>query len=102
MDRPRLYVDFNEMLEPDLVLLAKTDTKIDSSGAVIELHEGKLVYVYTDDTDEHDRPDNLIADGVAVLNTAKGWGSAARWCCRIDQRGIRHESDERSATAAES
>lgn len=32
MDRPRLYVDFNEMVEPDLVLLAQEDGKVDSSG----------------------------------------------------------------------
>lgn len=27
MTKPMLYVDFNEMLEPDLVLLSTSDTK---------------------------------------------------------------------------
>jgi len=50
MDRPRIYVDFNELLEPDLVLLSKTDVRADSSGAEVALVEGLRVYVYEDDT----------------------------------------------------
>jgi hypothetical protein len=48
MDRPRLYVDFNEMADTDLVLLSKGDTKVDSSGQTVHLEEGMLVHVYMD------------------------------------------------------
>ena len=95
MDRPRIYVDFHEMVEADLVLLSKTDTKKDSSGAMVQLHEGLRVYVYMDDADEHGNPDNLIADGVVERNTSPYW-TYVPWCCRIDEKGIRHESDERA------
>ncbi len=50
--------------------------------------------VYMDDADEHGRPDNLIADGVALPNRYGGWTSATKWILKIDHRGIRHESDE--------
>ena len=43
MKEPRLYVDFNEMLAPDLVLLSKEDTKVDSHGHVVHLREGLKV-----------------------------------------------------------
>ena len=41
MDRPRIYVDFNEMLEADLVLLSKEDTKRDSAWQIVILDEGE-------------------------------------------------------------
>jgi hypothetical protein len=93
MDRARIYADFNEMIERDLVLLSKTDDKQDSSGALVTLREGMRVYVYSDDMDENGRTDNLIAEGVVERNTRSDWSSAARWCCRIDGAGIHHESD---------
>lgn len=93
MDRPRIYVDFNEMPQRDLVLLSQQDSKPDSEGNLIHFHEGMKVYVYMTDLDENGRPDNLIADGVAERNTRKDWTRAATWCCRIDSAGIRNESD---------
>jgi len=59
MDRPRIYVDFNELLEPDLVLLSKTDVRAELVWGGGCLVEGLRVYVYEDDTDEHGRPDNV-------------------------------------------
>lgn len=93
MDKPRIYVDFHEMVEPDLVLLSKADTKQDSSGATVQLYEGLHVSVYMDDADGNGKPDNLIADGVVERNTSEYW-KYVPWCCRIDAKGIRHESDE--------
>lgn len=93
MDQPRLQVDFNEMIERDLVLLSQTDIKRDSAGGEVRLREGLIVHVYQEDTDEKGNPDNLIADGVVGRSHGSGWGALARWCCRIDAGGIRHESD---------
>lgn len=90
MDRPRIYVDFNEVVEPDLVLLSQTDEEVDSAGSSIRLHEGLCVYVYTDDPYEQGRPGALIADGVVERSPGVGWTAAAKWCCRIDSQGIRH------------
>ena len=93
MDRPRIYVDFNEMLDSDLVLLAKTDEVTDSSGETIQLREGLRVFIYSEDVDHDGKSDNLIAQGIVEPNIRRDWSAAAKWCCRIDNHGIRHESD---------
>jgi hypothetical protein len=93
VDRPLLYVDFNEMLDKNLVLLSRLDITSDLSGNDVALREGLAVDVYTDDVDANGRRDNLVASGVVEENRSTGWGAHVKWCCRIDSRGIRHQSD---------
>jgi hypothetical protein len=84
LDRPRLLVDFNEMVEQDVVLLSRDDQRQDSSGNTVALTEGLRVYLYMPDSDETGAPTNLVATGVAELNRAADWSAPVRWCCRID------------------
>lgn len=91
--KPMLYVDFNELLEPDLVLLSATDTKIASNGEVVSMHSGLEVAIYMGDADEHGNPDNLMATGVVEANQDTGWSAHVKWCCRIDTKGTRHQSE---------
>lgn len=93
MDRPRIYVDFNEMVEDDLVLLSKDDTKYDCEGNEIQLFAGKIVDIYMNDIDAQGYTDNLIASGTVELNYSKLF-SVCKWNCRIDSNGIQHESEE--------
>lgn len=93
MRKPRLYVDFNEMLEPDLVLLSAEDAKRDATGELVQLREAMEIDIYMDDVNERGEPDNLVASGRVERNQSSGWGSSVRWCCRIDEHGIRHQSD---------
>ena len=94
MDKPMLYVDFNEMVEPNLVLLSAQDTKNDSFGKSVSLREGLKVIVYMEDTDESGNVDNLVASGVVEKNElTTGWANHVKWCCRIDGGGIRHQSE---------
>ena len=53
MDKPRVYVDLNEMVTDGIVLLSKDDTKADSMGNIITFYEGMPVSLYSDD--ESDR-----------------------------------------------
>jgi hypothetical protein len=85
LDKPRLVVDFNEMVADDLVLLARDDEKRDSSGAMISLSEGMRVHLYMDDADENGDPGFLLATGIVERNTSEGWSAGPRWCCRIDR-----------------
>lgn len=85
LDRPRLPVDFNEMVEEDLVLLARDDKKRDSAGAVISFSEGMRVHLYMEDADEGGAPRLLLATGTVEKNTSDGWSAGVRWCCRIDR-----------------
>lgn len=93
MGRPFLYVDFNEMLEADLVLLSATDTKPDVNGIEVVLNEGLEIDVCMDDSDASGRADNLVARGVVERNRVAGWGAHVKWCCRIDASGIKHQSE---------
>ena len=94
MKEARIYVDFNEMLEDNLVLLSQTDIKKDSEGNEIKLYEGLKVKIYEDDLNDLDEEDNLIAEGVVELNNStESWAKAAKWNCRINEYGIYKESD---------
>lgn len=88
-----MYVDFNEMLAPNLVLLSATDSKVAATGEQISLRAGLQVAIYMDDFDEEGSRDDLVAFGVVEANTSAGWAEHVRWCCRIDDQGIRHRSD---------
>ena len=94
MDKPRIPVDFNE-LAGNIVLLSQGDTKTDAEGNLISFHEGMAIRVY-EENEENGEPDNLIADGIAILNPLikehPAWAHV-KWCCRIDTNGIRYESE---------
>lgn len=90
--KPRIYVDFNEMIDSDLVLLSQKDTKLNSDGVEIELTEGLKIDIYMDDEQMNGLKDNLIASGIIERNRS-GLFEIAKWCCRIDENGIQHESD---------
>lgn len=99
LDKPRLYVDFNEMLEPGLYLLSKTDTRLDSDGNTIALTNGMNISIYSDDLNDRGERDYLIAEAVVERNTTSlGWGTNVKWCCRVDRDGIKHESDLRGSS----
>ena len=93
MNRLRLYVDFNELIEPNLVALSRDDTKVAVTGEKVLLREGLAIEVYSDDVSDKGEPDNLIASGHVERNSKSGWANYIKWCCRIDNEGIRHESD---------
>jgi hypothetical protein len=92
MKRPQFYVDFNELIEKDLVALSASDEKLSATGEKILLRDGLSIDVYSDDLNDKGEPDNLIASGIVERNSTLGWAKEIKWCCRIDARGIRHES----------
>ena len=96
--KPRICVDFNEMVGSDEVLLSRTDSKVDSHGNVIAFFEGQVVAVYSVDQDELGNSDNLIADGMVARNTSSAaWSASVPWVLKIDHRGIRHQSEDPDA-----
>ena len=88
-----LYVDFNEMLEHDLVLLSKDDLKKADNGETVLLHEGAQVTVYMDDENDDGHADRLVATGTVERNPGNSFSPNVKWCCRIDKHGIRHQSE---------
>ena len=101
MDKARIYVDFNEMVEDDIVLLSKEDTQIDSQGNIITFYEGMPVSIYDGDADDNGEVDHLIAEGYAIkydLSNYPGWRHV-KWCCRINLDSMMHESDLKKKAA---
>ena len=94
MKKARIYVDFNEMLEEDLVPLSSMDIMEDSKGNSIVLKEGLRVNIYSDDFSGCNQKDNLIADGIVELNNYAGNSNNVKWNCRINKAGIYNESQE--------
>ena len=85
LDKPRICVDFNEMIGDNMILLSKEDTKTDSSGNIVSFSEGMPIGIYSDDNlDENDQIDCIIADGIAV-RTPPEWKcySHVKWCCKV-------------------
>jgi hypothetical protein len=95
---PIFYVDFNEMVDTETVLLSASDFKRDALGRIVSLREGMFVSVYMDDRNEHGVIDNLVAKGVVVRNLRTDWSAPVKWCCRIDADGIRAESEVNKPT----
>ena len=84
---PRIRVDFNELIGPDLVLLAKSDLVKCEDGGELLLQPGLPVIAfehneYADSTTEY-----LYAQGFAERNdpAVNGeWTRNAKWCCRFN------------------
>lgn len=93
MKDARIYVDFNEMLEDDLVILSDNDFVEDSKGNIIKLKPGLKVKLYSNDFSACNEVDNLIADGVVELNSNRISGT--KWNCRINRSGVYNESQKR-------
>lgn len=97
-NRVIFQVDFNEMPDTDLVLLSTTDQRLDASGEPITLRAGMEVTVFMEDESDDGEPDRLQAHGKIERNEGKHghghpeWARHVKWCCRIDQHGIRHAS----------
>ena len=95
MDKARVYVDLNEMVADDIVLLSKDDTKTDSMGGKITFYEGLPVSLYSDDASNSGETDNLIFEGIAVKYDLKSYPEwqHVKWCVRIDWNSLMYESD---------
>ena len=82
LDKPRIWVDFNESCADDLYFLSQVDIIRDSNGNEIELTENMEISFFDFDLDENDNPDNLLADGIAILNN-RGKYSNVKWLVKI-------------------
>lgn len=82
---PCFYVDFNEIIGHNLVLLSQTDVKNDRNGNPHTLYEGMPISVYCDDVDCEE--DIMYADGYAARNTTTH-SNHVKWCCSYNETGI--------------
>lgn len=95
MDKPRIRVDFNELVQEDVVLLSKIDEIEDSDANRIILVEGLKVSLYEFNHYDDGTKEYLLAEGVAIFNDTNingAWSKTAKWCCQINKYGITLES----------
>ncbi len=87
LDRSRIKVDFNEMIDNDLIFLSQTDERIDSPGNIIALDDGNIVHIYEYNRYEDGQEEMFTATGI-VERHDKVINKNVKWCCRINSDGI--------------
>jgi hypothetical protein len=83
---PRVRVDFNELVGPNLVLLAKFDLVKCEDGGELLLQPGLPVVAFEYNEYADGATEYLYAQGLAERSdpTVNGeWTRNARWCCRF-------------------
>jgi hypothetical protein len=87
----KLRADFNGLFSK-VLCLSHEDTAVDEQGNEVTLIEGMKVTVFDEDTENGQR-DDLIASGKVERSPDWLQCRGSRWILRIDENGVRHESD---------
>lgn len=92
MNSPKLRGDFNGLFD-EILCLSHSDTCLDENGMEVQLREGLIVTAFEEDADEHGNRDDIIARG--MVEPAPDWlrSHGSKWILRVDENGVRHESD---------
>ncbi|WP_455151176.1 hypothetical protein [Capnocytophaga sp.] len=91
--KPKIEVNFNEIIDDFKILLSQSDMIIDSEGNEILLKEGLEIDIFEPDYDEQNNRDDIVASGF-VTECINPPYKQVKWCCKIDKKGIKHISDE--------
>jgi hypothetical protein len=93
---PRVYADFNGLFG-DILCLSHGESCVDENGSTVLLQSGMILTAFDEDTDEHNNRDDLIATG--TVEASPSWLDClgSKWVLRIDENGVRHESDLRNS-----
>lgn len=88
MSTPRLFADFNDLLElGNRVRLDTVGAREDLTKQALTLEEGMALVVYDHDLNDEGERDDLVADAVAH------WDSGLNaWVAIIDRSTVRNES----------
>lgn len=88
----RVHADFNGLFS-ELLCLSHEETCRGEDGQPVIVREGMAVLAFDEDVDDDGKPDNLIASGTVERPPSWLQCNGSRWVLRIDQNGVRHESD---------
>jgi len=90
-----LHADFNGLfMSASVLCLSHAETCLDRDGNEVAVEEGMQATAFDEDLDDQGRRDDLIASG--TVERAPDWLSkhGSCWVLRMDERGVRHESNE--------
>lgn len=82
----RIWVDFMKTDDQGRILLTSRGTLNDLKAQHISLREGLELSVYSDDTGDDGKPDNLLAEGIV-------YHARNQWVLDLGARGVYHESE---------
>jgi hypothetical protein len=91
----RVWADFNGVFG-DILCLSHRDTCTTDHGDLIHLSPGMILTAYMEDSDENGNRNDLVASGVVERSPAWLACNDSKWVLRIDEKGIKHESDMRT------
>jgi hypothetical protein len=89
MDAPRIYADFQNLDDANRLRLTCVGTLQDLESQGVELKDGLVLTLYTDDADDHGQPDEMLVEGLVQYNDIEKC-----WVAEINWRNLRHASDE--------
>jgi hypothetical protein len=92
VEHPRVYADFQNLDDENRLRLTCAGTRRDLERQALELREGMVLTLYTDDATDDGESDELLADGVVHFNQPENC-----WVAAIDWQAIRHASAEGKA-----
>jgi len=93
----KLQADFNGLFS-EVLCLSHKDTALDEQGNVVNLAEGMLVTAFEENYEAGKR-DDLIASGTVERSPDWLQCRGSRWVLRIDENGVRTESDLQDSSA---
>jgi hypothetical protein len=94
MRKPKVYADFHNADPHGRLRLNCVGTIEDLSRQQVELRDGLLLTLYSDDLDANGQLDELLVDGVVSYS-----GEEHCWVATIDWSAIRHASDAQDPPA---
>ena len=89
MQRPKIYADFHNADAQGRLRLTCVGTIEDLARQGLELREGLLLTLYSDDVDERGELDELLVEGVVSFSEDEHC-----WVAANDWSAIRHASDD--------
>jgi len=87
MAHPRVYADFQNLDDENCLCLTCAGTRRDLERQEVELRQGMVLTLYTDDAGDDGQSDELLADGVVHFNRPENC-----WVAAIDWQAISHAS----------
>jgi hypothetical protein len=94
MAHPKIYADFHNADPQGRLRLNCVGTAEDLSRAGVELREGMVLTLYSDDVGAGGESDEMLADGIVSFSEAEHC-----WVATIDWDAFRHASDESAGAA---
>jgi len=89
MTAPRVYADFQNLDDENRLRLSCAGTRRDLERQGIELREGMVLTLYTDDANDEGQTDELLAEGVVHYSELE-----MCWVAAIDWQAIHHASEK--------